>query len=240
MGNNAEAPRTSGIQVLDRAVHILTAIADQPRTLTQLCEATQLPRATAHRIAVALEKHRLIARQPDGSWTSGPALADLTPSSRSRLELAAETYLPGLMAAVGESVQIYRIIGDERICIANAEPTTGLRDTVPVGHRMSLRAGSAAKVLVAYAPAPFQQAVLQQAAYTQEDLKRVAKEGIAESRAERDPSLASASVPLFDSRGAMIAALSVSGPVDRMGLHPAAQYGEALRETAARISEHIG
>lgn len=233
------APAVSGIQVLDRAVLILTALAEQPCTLAELCARTGLPRATAHRMATALEKHRLVQRQANGAFSPGPALAELIPGSRHPLQVLAGQYLPQLMRQLGESVQIYRISGHERVCIANSEPATGLRDTVPVGHRMSLHAGSAAKVLAAWAPKSFQEQVLASAAYTAEELATVRATGVAESRAERDPSLASASVPIVDAHGTVIAALSVSGPVDRMGEHPAQLFGDALRATAEQLQHAL-
>lgn len=232
MGQPSEVPATSGIQVLDRAVFILMVISAKPRTLTDLCEITGLPRATAHRIAVALEKHRLIQRDTEGAWTTGPALAEMAPTANSRLKEAAEHILPKLLADTGESVQLYRISGLERICIANANPATGLHDIVPVGHRMSLGAGSAAKVLMAYASETMRAQILPGAAYTQEDLDQVRANEIAESSGERDSGLGSASVPLFDASGIMIAALSLSGPVDRMSPHPATKFGPALRRAA--------
>ena len=234
-----EIPATSGIQVLDRAIYILSVIAAQPRNLTELCDATGLPRATAHRISVALEKHRLIERQDDGQWAAGPALAELAPHSNARLEDVANGLLPGLVAQTKESVQLYRLSGTDRLCIANAEPLTGLRDTVPVGTRMTLTAGSAAKVLVAWSPNTLRDTVLPDAAYDRAELDRTRANGIAESIAERDVSLSSASVPVFDPEGTMVAALSVSGPVDRMTDSPAKTFGDALQHTAKLIEQAL-
>ena len=50
----------------------------------------------------------------------------------------------------GESAQLYRRQGDRRICVAAAERLTGLRDTVPVGAVLTMHAGSAAQVLLAW------------------------------------------------------------------------------------------
>ena len=52
----------SGIKVLDRAMLILVTIGEKPRSLTELCEATGLPRATAHRV--------WLSRLPARAWTS--------------------------------------------------------------------------------------------------------------------------------------------------------------------------
>ena len=48
--------------VLDKAVTILTALEQGPLTLADLVTATGQSRATAHRLAVALEVHRFLAR----------------------------------------------------------------------------------------------------------------------------------------------------------------------------------
>lgn len=239
MGQNKDVPATSGIQVLDRAIFILSVIAKKPRNLAELCEITGLPRATAHRIAVALEKHRLIERLPDSHWTAGPALSELAPQASSRLEEAAGHILPKLMQATNESVQLYRLSGMERVCIANAEPVAGLRDTVPIGTHMTLEAGSAAKLLVAFSSQLLQKEVLPTAAYDEAELEQIHADGISQSYAERDPSLASASVPVFDANGSLIAALSISGPVDRMGKQPAERFGRVLKEAARELESHL-
>jgi DNA-binding IclR family transcriptional regulator len=67
--------RLSGVGVLDKAVSILDALEDGPLALTGLVEATGLSRATAHRLAAALEVHRLVARDDAGRFRLGPRVA---------------------------------------------------------------------------------------------------------------------------------------------------------------------
>ncbi|MFZ2511835.1 MAG: helix-turn-helix domain-containing protein, partial [Gordonia sp. (in: high G+C Gram-positive bacteria)] len=121
---------TSGIGVLDKSVLVLRTAAQQPCNLAELTGATGLPRATAHRLAVGLEAHQLLARDTDGRWIPGPALRELAASAPDVVREAALPVLPALQRTTGESVQVYRRDGAERICIAAAEPPTGLRDTV--------------------------------------------------------------------------------------------------------------
>ena len=84
----------SGIGVLDKAVTVLYAVAEQPCSLNELVMRTGLPRATAHRLAVGLEVHRLLARDADGAWRPGPALPELAASARDSLVEAAAGVLP--------------------------------------------------------------------------------------------------------------------------------------------------
>ncbi|WP_252159306.1 helix-turn-helix domain-containing protein, partial [Mycobacterium tuberculosis] len=67
----------SGIGVLDKAVGVLHAVAESPCGLAELCDRTDLPRATAYRLAAALEVHRLLGRGQDGHWRLGPAITEL-------------------------------------------------------------------------------------------------------------------------------------------------------------------
>src|SRR5215212_114915 len=141
----------SGVGVLDKSVAVLDAAAHAPVGLGELVEATGLPRATAHRLAVALEAHRLLVRDPAGRWVPGPRLAELARSAPDPLLAAAGPVLARLRDRTGESAQLYRRDGDERVCVAAAERTTGLRTAVAPGARLTMSAGSGAQVLAAWA-----------------------------------------------------------------------------------------
>lgn len=230
---------TSGIGVLDKSVLVLQTLAQQPRNLAELTEATGLPRATAHRLAVGLETHHLLARDTTGRWVPGPALHSLAAAAPDILLQAALPLLPGLQQTTGESVQLYRREGRERVCIAAVEPPTGLRDTVPVGSRLPMSAGSAARVLAAFAPPEARTDLLVDAGFTERALTEVRKRGWAHSAGERADGVASVSAPVHDSTGEVIAAVSVSGPIDRMGRRPGDRWAGDLVDAATRIGARL-
>src|SRR6478735_216816 len=60
-----------GVGVLDKGVVILRAVAERPLDLAALQVATGLPRATCHRLAVALERHHLLRRNALGQFSLG-------------------------------------------------------------------------------------------------------------------------------------------------------------------------
>ena len=229
----------SGIGVLDKAVGVLRAVADSPCGLADLCERTGLPRATAHRLAAGLEVHRLLARDADGRWLLGPAISELSSQVHDPLLAAGAAVLPRLREITGESVQLYRRDGSSRVCIASLEPAAGLRDTVPIGTRLPMTAGSGAKVLLAYSDLTTQQSVLPLAKFTDRTLAEVRKRGWAQSAAERESGVASVSAPVRDAKGAVIAAVSVSGPIDRMGRRPGARWAADLLAASEALTKRL-
>ena len=223
------------VAVLDKAVAILRADAAEPATLAELVERTGLPRATAHRLAVALEGHRLVRRTPAGAWAPGPALAELGRGVADLAELAGR-HLVALRDASGESAQFYVRDGASRVCVAAAERAHGLRDTVPVGARLPLTAGAAAHALLAFAPADEVTPLLPSASFTARTLLDVRRRGWAHSIAEREPGVASLSAPVRDAAGGVLGAVSISGPVERLGRRPAPEVVGAVLEAAGAIS----
>lgn len=229
----------SGIGVLDKALAVLHSVAESPCGLAELCDRTGLPRATAHRLAAGLETHRLLGRDTEGRWQIGPAVSELAARGDDPLRAAGAAVLPRLREITGESVQLYRREGNERVCVAALEPPAGLRDTVPVGARLPMTAGSGAKVLLAYADVAVQQEVLTAAKFTGRTLSEVRRRGWAQSVAEREPGVASVSAPVRDQRGTVVAAISVSGPIDRMGPRPGARWSADLLAAAGAVTERL-
>ncbi|TDV35418.1 IclR family transcriptional regulator [Actinophytocola oryzae] len=218
---------------------VLQAVAKEPCGLAELCTRTGLPRATAHRLAVGLEVHRLLRRGTDGRWRPGAALAELAGGAVDPLLDAASSVLPRLRDRTGESVQLYRRDGIHRVCISTAEPPSGLRDTVPVGARLPMTAGSGAKVLAAWTDPATQRALLTDAVFGERALLEVRRRGWAQSVAEREPGVASVSAPVRDAAGQVVAAVSVSGPIDRMGRRPGARWAADLLAAAEALQSRL-
>lgn len=229
----------SGIGVLDKAVAVLYAVAERPCGLNELCERTGLPRATAHRLAVGLEVHQLVNRDDNGFWRPGSALGELAAGATDPLHEAAAAILPRLREITSESVQLYCRDGHTRVCVVALEPPAGLRDTVPVGSRLPLTAGSAAKVLLAWADPELQRSILAEAVFGERTLAEVRKRGWAQSAAERAAGVASVSAPVRDANGAVVAAISVSGPIDRMGRRPGARWAADLVAAADALHRRL-
>jgi DNA-binding IclR family transcriptional regulator len=209
----------SGVGVVDKSFSILALVAAGPRTLAQLVDGTGLSRATAHRLAVALETHGMLRRAEDGRFALGLHLVALgrTAAEQFPLAAAARPAMASLRDRTGESVQLYVRDGDVRVCVAALESPHGLRTIVPVGAALPMDVGSAGRILNGERARP----------------------GWLQTVGEREPGVASVSAPVHGSGGEVIAAVSVSGPIDRMGRAPGRRHGAAVVEAASTIGQVV-
>ena len=230
----------SGVGVLDKAVSILSTLEAGPHSLAELVSATGIARPTAHRLAVALEFHRLVARDLTGRFVLGPRSSELgAAAGEDRLLAAAAPALAALRDATGESAQLYRRQGDLRICVAVAERLSGLRDSVPVCAALTMQAGSAAQILLAWEDSEKIHRGLTNARFTAAQLSADRRRGWAQSVGEREAGVASVSAPVRAPNGKVIAAVSISGPIERLGRQPGRIHAAAGVATAARLTEYL-
>src|SRR6059058_556452 len=205
----------SGVGVLDKGVLILRVLAREPLDLAALQEATGLPRATAHRLAVALEAHGLVRRDPQGRFCLGFELIRLGQAAEDEFPLAelARPILTALRDSTRESVQLYVGDGEGRRCVVSLESTHGLRWIVPQGALLPLDRGSAGRVLQG--------------------------DDLADSVEERERGVASVSAAVRDRRGRVIAAVSLSGPVERLSRQPGNKFGRLVADAAESVTAAV-
>jgi len=222
----------SRVGVLDKSVAILDALELGPQSLNDLVNLTGIARPTAHRLAVALEGHDLVARDSVGRFTLGTRIQHLaTSQTGDELVIWARPILSDLRDRTGESTQLYRRVGSERVCVAVADLATGLRDTVPLGARLTLSAGSAAQVLMAWGES--------ESSFAVGLLSKVRERGWAASAGERESGVASVSAPVRGGGDRVIAAVSLSGPIERLGRNPGVRHAPAVMAAAALLSGGI-
>jgi DNA-binding IclR family transcriptional regulator len=207
----------TGVGVLDKAMAVLAAVEAAPQSLSQLQESTRLPRATAHRLAAALESHGLLRRDSAGRFELGAHLVTLGRAATDRFALidVAARVLAELRQSTGESVQLFIREGEWRRCVLSLESPHGLRWIVPEGSLLPLDVGSSGRVLAGVA----------------------SKSGWIESVGEREAGVASVSAPIVDAAGAVVAAISVSGPIERLSRQPGKRFGAAVVSAAAEIHQ---
>ena len=232
--------KNSGVGVLDKAVKILACLESGPHSLSELVAATKIARPTCHRLATALEFHRLVARDYSGRFILGHRNSELASvAGEDKLLSVANQALAALRDATGESAQLYRRQGDQRVCVASAERLSGLRDSVPTGSTLTMQAGSAAQVLLAWEDSEKIHRALNKARFTAAHLAAVRRRGWAQSVGEREAGVASVSAPVRGPNNKVIAAVGISGPIERLGRQPGRLHAAAVVATAAKLSEYL-
>lgn len=226
----------SGVGVLDKSVLILSFLSEAgASSLAEVVEGTGLPRPTAHRLLSALEAHHLVAREGK-KFALGMRLLGWGARAAPARDLveAARPVLVKLRDETGESTQLYVREGDHRVCVASSERASGgLRDTVHVGAIMPLARGSAGKALLAWSEdgAEYRKAA---------ELDGIKSLGWAESVAEREAGVASVSAPVFGRDGRLVAAVSASGPISRLGESPGKRMANSVVAAAREIEAVVG
>ncbi len=202
---------------MDKAFVVLNALVARPLSLSESVEATGIPRATCHRLLSALEHHGAVRRNNEGLYCLGPTLAGLGRGAAVQfpfLERAREIATE-IRDRTGESVQVFIAETDGRRCVISLESPNGLRWIVPEGSLFPLSRGSAGKVLSA----------------------KTAPASWVESVEERVKGVASVSAPILDADGHVIAAISISGPLERMSRTPGAKFGTVVVRGAKTLSQ---
>lgn len=205
----------SGIGVLDKVTSILRIAGEGPVTFRELCERTGITRATAHRLAQAMVVVGLLRRSDDGSYTPGLALIGLGRAALEAFPLTtvATPVLRRLRDETGESAQLFVVEEDDRLCVAAVDSGHELRTIVSVGARLPMDVGSAGRVLRGH----------------------VDPGGWVDSVGERAPGVASVSAPVCDADGQVLAAISVSGPIERVSRSPGKRFGDVVAGAAREV-----
>jgi DNA-binding IclR family transcriptional regulator len=224
----------SGVGVLDKSMAVLSAVAgaDAALGLSELVVATGLSRATTHRLAVALEAHGVLRRDAEGRFALGLRLLGLGRAAGARWPVvdAARPALEWLRATTGESVQLYVRDGLSRVCVDSLDSPNELRTIVDVGARLPLDAGSAGRILL-------DDCGDERGDHRGESTSN--RRRWVQSVEERAPGVASVSAPVHGPGGVVVAAVGISGPIERTTRDPGRKYGKSVVDAAGRIDRAI-
>lgn len=212
-------PTISGVGVVDKIAAVLSAIEAGPVTLSELVDRTGFSRATTHRLATALEVHGYVRRDPDGRFALGSRLLTLGHAAARSWPIAdaAAPALARLRDETGESVQLFVRQSGRRVCVASLESPHGLRTIVATGASLPLEYGSGGRVLSG----------------------ETGPHGYVVSVGEREAGVASVSAPIRR-HGDVVAAVSVSGPIERLTRDPGPVIGPPVVEAATSIAAAAG
>jgi IclR family transcriptional regulator, acetate operon repressor len=223
----------TGTQAIDRAAQLLVRVVESARapSIGELAEREGLPKSTTSRLVAALERQGLVQRLGDrGRLRPGPVL--LRYASRdgagTLVELAGPS-LRRLAEASGETINLAvpGPGGVEHLAQEDTEHLVGVTDWV--GRRVPFELAANGKCFLAYAGQD-----------SSAELQQIRARGYATSVDELEVGLSALAAPVFGPGGDAFAALSISGPTNRLTSERIAQLAPLLMEEATRLAERLG
>ncbi|MFO0997770.1 MAG: IclR family transcriptional regulator [Alphaproteobacteria bacterium] len=242
--------------ILSRYATILDAVASSPDglSLTEIITRTALPRGTAHRLVSTLMTVGYLG-QKDGRkiYVLGPSLMRLLRLGTAPASVAAiaRPVLEQLVARIGETVFLAKLIGEHVETILAVTPEDERQSFVYPGRDMPMHAAASGKAILAYQspaqidaflsrPHPrYTPATHADAAAIREDLDQVRERGYAICDGEFELGVLSYACPvLFDDAGVIYSVGTVALGA-RLAGHPLDDVIEALREASETLARRI-
>lgn len=224
----AKAVALTGVSAAERALAVLTAFrrGDSSLSLAELAARTGLVKSTIMRLALSLQRYRLLARLPDGSYRLDAETLRLGTAYQQAFRLSDHVMpvLEQLAARTGETTSFYVRNGNERLCLFRVESASRIRMTVQPGDTRPLDKSAIAQTLRRYEagrPGPDDELPLFTSGMT-------------------DPHAAALAMPVFGVADSLIGALAISGPVSRLTVARAAQVKLPLVEAANGLTIACG
>src|SRR5271165_1137096 len=215
----------NGTQAVDRAARLLSEVVHSadPMTFTGLSAATGLAKSTTSRLLLALERNGLVRRDDHGRFLPGEMFVSFAwrGGAEAGLVAVAQPFLERLGQATGETINLGVASNGMVEQIAQVDSTYLIGGTNWVGMSVPLHCSALGKELLA-------------------DLATVRARGYAVTDEELEPGLIAVATPTRGYDGAVVAALSVSAPTNRMSRDGVAAVAGYCAEEAAGLSAVLG
>ncbi len=246
-----------GLQSVTNAVRVLKAFT--PITpewgVSDLARHLDLGKSSTHRLLATLNEEKMVDQNPtSGRYRLGLAMFDLASAVPRQLDLHEAVLAPmsALRNQTGETVHVAVLDGREVVYIERLDAPTTLRMFLEIGRRNSAHCSGTGKAILAFLPKDEQDRLLKDwtleaktkftitnTSMLRKDLNETRRRGYATNRHEAEVGVLSVAAPIRDESNAVVAALSVAGPAERM--HPVErQLAQLTMQTAAVISRRLG
>jgi IclR family acetate operon transcriptional repressor len=243
VGMSSRAP----IQAVDRALHLLAAIAtaDEPLSTAELARRAGVNRSTAWRLLATLEAHRLVDRDPaSGGFRVGYGAVRLaTAAGPAALVHAVRPTLEWLSRKTGESTQLTVAEGD-MFRVVDEVIGPAVLTVRWLGQTLEVEQSSVGKLLYALRPREdldrlLASRKLRDPAAFRRRVEQARKTGIGTSIGEHELDVNGYSSAIV-SRDTPVAFLSVSGPAARVPPARLRELAPLLLQAAGRAQRALG
>lgn len=245
--------RANSVQSVDRALDVLEVLATHHRAMgvSELAWLTDLPQGTVHRLLIALLGRGYIRRAAERKYAVGAAALRVADAAHRAMVTTSEPYLRQLVERTDETATLVVMEDAHMVHAAQSPSPHTLRIFATVGHRVAIHATAVGKVALARL-GPEEATILldrvgmpAQTPHTitstsrmRAELDRVARRGFAVDDEEQELGVRSVAVPVPSTHGP-VAALSISGPVERFSLDQAHEVVEEMQRVATAFAAAV-
>lgn len=247
----ALADNSGATSAADRVLAVLCAFSREAPALgvTEIAERLELTKSTVHRLLQVLLARGLVTQDPTRRhYTLGYrvlALAQAVPGEASLRQIC-RPHMQWLQVTTEETIDLFVVAGDVRICLDEIESTQMLRMSAGIGRTFPLARGSAGKALLLHESedgALWRRVTSllpdERVEWLRSELAATRQRGYARSAGETEPGSASIAIPIRAPDGLTAAAVSVAGPATRLTDETATRHAAALREAVSRIERDL-
>jgi IclR family transcriptional regulator, KDG regulon repressor len=238
---------------LQRAVALLDCFSqEQPEIgVREIARKVGLSSSTTGRLLLQLKELGILSQNPtNNNYSLGGRVLAWAGVYTSTFDVRniAMPLMHELHQTTQETISLYILEGNERVCIERLESPQNVRIVARVGRRLPLYAGSAGKVFLAFLPPERRKAILDTTPLVpftantyvdrvalEKELEKIRWNGYSISSGEWVTDASGVAVPIFDHQGDIISAFTISGPTQRFTKKKIDQY---VKE-ATRVAEHI-
>lgn len=241
---------------LVRAFDILDLFVDGHETLTatEVAELTGFPRSSVHELLITLDARDYLDRDIQGAYSLGSAALRLGNAYAARFDLVeiARDAARTTAARVGETCSVAVLDEDQVFYLAKAEGAESVATVSSIGRRLPAHCTGLGKAMLAALdqntlhatlpaelPALTPNSITDHAALTVE-LEATRDRGYALEREESQFNLACAAAPIRSAGGDVVAAISISVPLNRWDQRTPDHWGSVALEAASRFAGRLG
>lgn len=252
-----ERASLGAVQSVERTLDLLEYLARSSgwMGISELSNATGQPVGTIHRLLMTLVARNYVVR--DGRtrrYTLGPAFRRLAGISLQTPDWAeiGTPLLRDLVEISGETANLAVMEGDRAVYVAQVQPRRMVRMFTELGNRVYLHCTGCGKVLLAYQPDSviasiiaetglpgFTDTTITDPGQLKQELEMIRQQGYAIDNGEQEEGVRCIAAPVYDPRGKVIAALSISGPGSRLDSRRIPTLLPHLKRISAAISSAL-
>jgi IclR family acetate operon transcriptional repressor len=247
----------SAVQSIERALDLLECLARSTGWvgISELGYATGQPVGTIHRLLKTLTARGYVVRDSrTRRYALGPAFRRLAGAGLQTLDWTAiaTPFLQELVEISGETANLAVLERNRAVYEAQAQPTRMVRMFTALGNRVPLHCTGCGKVLLAYQPDSVVASIVAEEGlprYTettitdpgqlQQELEMIRNQGYAIDNGEQEEGVRCIAVPVYGSKGKVIAALSISGPSSRVDSRHIPTLLPHIKRISAAISSAL-